>query len=279
MLDTYMGDEDLNEGMIFARRRLTGQTKRPLTTVFKKRLVNIKMASKKRTVLCEIEGKYRPPYLFKLAFFLDEQFTKAARSMGVVEKLMASDIEENFTIICRPDEETMGHGEEESFRVHKEVLSCRSDVFEAMMSHGMKEASTNTLILTDITIGALKEVLRFIYTDKVKKIEDYAKDLLSAGDKFLLTKMKRMAEKHLVENLELSTVLEVVAHAYLHNSEVLVETASFFIVKHFDCIMHEPKWGEFVREQPDLLTRILKKIPLYYIPLPVENKSEESASS
>jgi hypothetical protein len=34
----------------------------------------------------------------------------------------------------------VGHGEEESFRVHKEVLSCRSDVFEAMMSHGMKEA-------------------------------------------------------------------------------------------------------------------------------------------
>ena len=33
-----------------------------------------------------------------------------------------------------------GHGQEESFRVHKEVLSCRSDVFEAMMSHGMQEA-------------------------------------------------------------------------------------------------------------------------------------------
>jgi hypothetical protein len=46
-------------------------------------------------------------------------------------------------------------------------------------------------------------------------MEDHATELLSAGDKFLLTKMKRMAEKHLIENLKLSTVLEVVAHAYL----------------------------------------------------------------
>ena len=29
--------------------------------------------------------------------------------MGFVEKLMASEIEEDFTIICRPDEETMGN--------------------------------------------------------------------------------------------------------------------------------------------------------------------------
>ncbi len=46
-------------------------------------------------------------------------------------------------------------------------------------------------------------------------MEDHATELLSAGDKFLFTKMKRMAEKHLIENLKLSTVLEVVAHAYL----------------------------------------------------------------
>jgi hypothetical protein len=33
-----------------------------------------------------------------------------------------------------------GHGLEESFVVHKKILSVRSDVFEAMMSHNMQEA-------------------------------------------------------------------------------------------------------------------------------------------
>ncbi len=50
---------------------------------------------------------------------------------------------------------------------------------------------------------------------QIENLEDHAVELLSVGDKFLLTKMKRLAEKFLTENLSLSTVLEVVAHAYL----------------------------------------------------------------
>ncbi len=59
------------------------------------------------------------------------------------------------------------------------------------------------------------EIKRIFSNVQVSNMEDHATELLSAGDKFLLTKMKRMAEKHLIENLKLSTVLEVVAHAYL----------------------------------------------------------------
>ena len=36
-----------------------------------------------------------------------------------------------------------------------------------MMAHDMQEATTNELLLTDISCNALKEVLHFIYHDEV----------------------------------------------------------------------------------------------------------------
>ena len=50
---------------------------------------------------------------------------------------------------------------------------------------------------------------------QLKNLDDHAIELLSAGDKFLLFNMKKKAEQYLIENLKLSTVLDVVAHAYL----------------------------------------------------------------
>jgi hypothetical protein len=49
----------------------------------------------------------------------------------------------------------------------------------------------------------------------VDNLDTHAVELLAAGDKFLLLKMKRRAERFLTENLQLSTVLDVVCHANL----------------------------------------------------------------
>lgn len=50
---------------------------------------------------------------------------------------------------------------------------------------------------------------------------------------------------------------------FQHNSETLLEIASMFIVKHFDCVMYEPKWPDFVREQPELLMQV--KLYAYHL--------------
>jgi hypothetical protein len=56
----------------------------------------------------DLDGNTCPPFVFKLTFSLEEQFTKAVRSMAEVEKLLATGIEKDFTIVCKPNAETKG---------------------------------------------------------------------------------------------------------------------------------------------------------------------------
>ena len=57
----------------------------------------------------------------------------------------------------------------QQFDVHKSILIGRSDVFAAMiMSCDMAEKRGNKLTIKDIKPDALKEMLRFFYTDQVR---------------------------------------------------------------------------------------------------------------
>ena len=54
------------------------------------------------------------------------------------------------------------------FDVHKSILIGRSEVFAAMLlSSELAEQKSKTLTIKDITTDALKEMLRFLYTDEV----------------------------------------------------------------------------------------------------------------
>ena len=56
----------------------------------------------------------------------------------------------------------------EKFEVHKSILSARSEVFAAMLqSDSLSETRDNQLTIKDIKSDALKEMLRFLYTDQV----------------------------------------------------------------------------------------------------------------
>ena len=64
--------------------------------------------------------------------------------------------------ITDPDEKN------QKFEVHKSILIARSDVFAAMLqSDSLSETRDNQLTIKDIKPDALKEMLRFLYTDEV----------------------------------------------------------------------------------------------------------------
>ena len=55
-----------------------------------------------------------------------------------------------------------------SFDVHETILLGRSEVLAAMLSQNeMSENNTNSATIKDISPEPLKEMLRFLYTDKV----------------------------------------------------------------------------------------------------------------
>ena len=258
--DKFQSDWELNLDWM---RHEPSYGERP-ESMTKKQFSKVMLPSKKVTMLFKSNRSTQSRFVFDVTVSMEDHFSRAMRTMKIVKKMLDEKTEADFTIVCRPDEFTTGHGLEKSFKVHKSILACRCDVFKAMMGHNMKEARANELLLTDISFGALQQVINFLYNDNLQDLETHAMELLSAADKFLLVNMKKRIEKYVTDNFKLSTVLDVVLYAQLHNCEYLLESAVMFIVKHFDCIMHEPKWPDFVREQPDLLINILKKIPPCY---------------
>jgi speckle-type POZ protein len=57
------------------------------------------------------------------------------------------------------------------FRAHAAVLSVRSDVFRAALTHGMQESATRTIRVRDVPPLALKALLHFLYADDFGAVE------------------------------------------------------------------------------------------------------------
>lgn len=67
-------------------------------------------------------------------------------------------------------------------------ISARSPVFAAMFEHEMEERKRNRVDITDVDHEVLREMLRFIYTDRAPNLDKMADDLLAAADKVRIQK-------------------------------------------------------------------------------------------
>ena len=70
-----------------------------------------------------------------------------------------------------------------------------------------KSGRTN---ISDHKMATVKEVIKFIYTGRVDKIDvENAEDLLEAADKFLLEGMKKICELYLVSKVTVANSIEM----------------------------------------------------------------------
>lgn len=115
------------------------------------------------------------------------------------------------------------------FESHKLVLSARSPVFHAMFVNDLIEKKTNTLEVCDIEPEVFSQVLRFIYTDEVDNLDDFAAELLAAADKYMLTLLKSKCEVSLARNVTLENCSELLMLAHLHSANGLKQILLDFI--------------------------------------------------
>lgn len=117
----------------------------------------------------------------------------------------------------------------EKFYAQRAILSVRSPVFAAMFQSGMQEAKLSLITIKDFKPAVFQEVLRFIYTDKVKGLNKMAHDLLAAADKYELNKLRKMSETYLLGNLCRETILQTLVLADLYHAQQLKDCAVQFI--------------------------------------------------
>ena len=134
---------------------------------------------------------------------------------------------------------------EEVLYAHKFILVARSDVFAAMFTHEMKESMENKVKIEDVDCKVVKEMLRYIYTQKVDKIDEtITEDLLAVADKYLLNELKSICEKNLIKKLSNDNFVNCLVTADKCKLNDLKKETVQFIAFNSDDIIDDINLGE-----------------------------------
>ncbi|KAJ8675666.1 hypothetical protein QAD02_011452 [Eretmocerus hayati] len=143
--------------------------------------------------------------------------------------------------------------EGKELRADKGILSVRSRVFEDMFTHSLGETNDNVIDILDFSYAVMKELLRFIYCQKVENLKEMAIDLIVAANYFKLTPLKNICRKSLIENLCLSNVFQVFAIANTINCIELKSKVTEFLNINLKKAVETPGFEEFKKSNPILL--------------------------
>ncbi|KOB70716.1 Roadkill, partial [Operophtera brumata] len=123
---------------------------------------------------------------------------------------------------------TMKSADGQEFRAHKNVLAARSKVLRAHFEHNTKESITN-VVETPWETAVLRDVLMFVYTDKVPRVDDAPDKLLVAADYYQLDRLKSLCEDALNNRLTVENAVDTLQLADLYSLNLLRQSTLNFI--------------------------------------------------
>ena len=74
-------------------------------------------------------------------------------------------------------------------------------MFRAMFQHDMRESKSNEIIISDIDFNIVRDMIKFIYSGRLKDLADKSDLLLAAADKYDIRDLKSICCQHLAANL------------------------------------------------------------------------------
>lgn len=95
----------------------------------------------------------------------------------------------------------------EVLKAHKVVLATRSPVFHAMLTKDMQEAREGCANVPDFDSKIMKEILRFIYCHDVGSVDEIARDLIYAAEKYQLDELKKICLASIIKLLSIENVV------------------------------------------------------------------------
>lgn len=132
-------------------------------------------------------------------------------------------------------------------RAHKCILLARSPVFCAMLRLKMFEATTGLILIPDIEHDVMKEVLRYIYTDKPVEtpvMELMCEGLFCAAAKYQIVGLLCQCEEYLLTQLSVETVIPLLRLGDTYCSTKLKSQALNFIAAHSGNVMQQREYSE-----------------------------------
>uniref|UniRef100_A0A8I6ZDQ0 BTB domain-containing protein n=1 Tax=Hordeum vulgare subsp. vulgare TaxID=112509 RepID=A0A8I6ZDQ0_HORVV len=124
----------------------------------------------------------------------------------------------------------------ESFLAHKYIIAARSPVFMAAFFGHMREKNSRFVLIEDMEAAPFRAMMHFIYTDTVPELDwldhaaiTMAQDLLVAGDKYAMDRLKLICENKLFSCITAETAKTTLALAERHNCKRLQAKIEFML--------------------------------------------------
>lgn len=133
------------------------------------------------------------------------------------------------------------------FPAHKVILASRSQVFDAMFQHDMKESQTNIVHIENIEPAILSDMLQYMYTGSVNDFYvEKAISLYPVADKYFLEELKKWCLDIMLESLKVENVCQIALLADLHPDPKLKE-ATFNMFRNCTSeIFKRKEWQDLV---------------------------------
>ena len=155
---------------------------------------------------------------------------------------------------------------EKTFKVHRNILSSRCEVFKAMLASDMLEQATNLIRITDLDPEVVQEMLTYIYSGTIPNIAeaDMAENLLNCAEKYQLKELKQICCSELVKRLNSDNAIDMLCKAHMYNVDSLKKACIFKISTSVKAFMTKDEWIQ-VEDQHELYKEVVRY--LFNVPL------------
>jgi len=130
--------------------------------------------------------------------------------------------------------------------VNREIVSCRSSYFRALLSTSWKRG--DIIVLEDISLEVFHKVLEFLYSAHVDLNWDNVVPILEAADKLGIDQLKKHCEKLLLQAIDFETVENLITIADLFTISDLFNYCEKFIIAN---------WGKFSEKKNNIPNHLI----------------------
>ncbi|CAG5093615.1 Similar to SPOPL: Speckle-type POZ protein-like (Homo sapiens) [Cotesia congregata] len=127
----------------------------------------------------------------------------------------------------------------EEFPAHKIILASNSSVFKQMLTIDMKEKKENCINLLEFDADVVKELLYFLYHEKLDKAGDNTAillELVKVADMYCISELKRVCELLLSYNLSLDNVISLLELSKAYKLLILKQRALIYIANNVNSL-------------------------------------------
>ena len=139
------------------------------------------------------------------------------------------------------------------FKVHKAILASVSEVFHKMFDCEMLEKTTGVVEIADIDPAVMSDFLMYIYTGTAPNLEQHAKELMTAADKYCMLNLTNVCTKYLLSTLSQKNAAEILLLAnILPSAQFLKSKCLNYIKTYLSSISRTQSWQLLVESSSEL---------------------------